>query len=334
MDWGALAGALGGPIGAAIAGGFGLKGQRETNQTNRAIADQNVEYQKERAEIEDKRYEDETAYNRAWAENEREYQRSLQDEIFAREDTAIERQASQLSALGINPLSQNMSGIAAGQALNAPTAPQASAQDAEAAHNDYQMQNEFNSVLSAITPLMSMADSINGITTGSTQRDLLRKQADAQALANQEKEMDNLIKAKEYGIKIDDDGNLSIQDFNHTKQDFSDVEYRDKNASANRNEREDAFQNEYKTHDNSPKEELLLTALENQAENNNILGRGVAQGAKAYHQFTHPIQTGITVLGALAAGKIKQFINRKKKAANGKDDFAWAKNWLKNNNHR
>lgn len=39
------------------------------------INDENIQYQKERNEIEDARYEDETAYNRAWSENERNYQR-------------------------------------------------------------------------------------------------------------------------------------------------------------------------------------------------------------------------------------------------------------------
>lgn len=120
-------------------------------QTQRDINDQNIQYQKERNDIEDTRYAEETAYNRAfaederaynrafaederaynrkwalnernyqrdWAANERDYQRSLQQTIFDREDTAIERQAQALRAQGINPASQNMNGLGAGSVVS------------------------------------------------------------------------------------------------------------------------------------------------------------------------------------------------------------------------
>ena len=123
-------------------------------QTQRDINDQNIEYQRERNEIEDARYNEETAYNRAfaeeeraynrafaederaynrnwasnernyqreWAANERDYQRSLQQTIFDREDTAIARQAEALRAQGINPASQNMNGLGAGSVVSSST---------------------------------------------------------------------------------------------------------------------------------------------------------------------------------------------------------------------
>lgn len=52
------------------------------------INDENLQYQKERNAIEDARYNEETAYNRAWAENERDYQRgrdTLADERYSEE---------------------------------------------------------------------------------------------------------------------------------------------------------------------------------------------------------------------------------------------------------
>ncbi len=118
------------------------------------INNENLEYQRERNLIEDARYEDETAYNRAfseeeraynrafaederayqrawsqderayqrdWALNERDYQRSLQQAIFDREDTAIARQADALRAQGINPLSQNMNGLGSGSIVSSST---------------------------------------------------------------------------------------------------------------------------------------------------------------------------------------------------------------------
>lgn len=78
----------------------GVTGQLSQEKIN----DENIQYQKERNAIEDARYEDETAYNRAWSENEREYQRNrdaladtrYEDETaynraFAEEERAYQR---------------------------------------------------------------------------------------------------------------------------------------------------------------------------------------------------------------------------------------------------
>lgn len=133
----------------------GLTGQ----QTQRDINEENLKFQRERNEIEDSRYAEETAYNRAfaederaynrafaeneraynrdwalnernyqreWAANERDYQRNLQQKIFEREDTAIARQAEALRAQGINPASQNMNGLGAGSVVSS-SAPGSSA---------------------------------------------------------------------------------------------------------------------------------------------------------------------------------------------------------------
>lgn len=138
-----------------------LTGQK----TQRDINDQNIDFQKERNAIEDARYAEETAYNRTfaenerdynrafaederayqrawsqderayqrdWALNERDYQRSLQEKIFEREDTAIARQAEALRAQGINPASQNMNGLGAGSVVSS-SAPASSTQGSSSA---------------------------------------------------------------------------------------------------------------------------------------------------------------------------------------------------------
>lgn len=62
----------------------GATGQLSQEKLN----DENLQYQRERNAIEDSRYEEETAYNRTWAENERDYQRgrdTLADERYQEE---------------------------------------------------------------------------------------------------------------------------------------------------------------------------------------------------------------------------------------------------------
>lgn len=210
-----------------------------TNSTNKEVADENLAYQRERAKIEDERYEEETAYNRVfaederdynrafaederdynrafaederayqreWAADEREYNRALQQQLFEREDTAISRQANELSRLGINPLSQNLNGLGSGSVvssspagssaysgLSAPSgvAPTSSGRGGQALHNDFQMQDE--GMLSILSTVGSLISGLNGVATQGIQRDSLQLQNDRQYL-------ENLILAHEHGI--------------------------------------------------------------------------------------------------------------------------------------
>lgn len=208
-----------------LGGLFGLGQVGLQNAANAQLAQQNLEYQEERNKIEDARYEEETAYNRAFsederaynravaederkwnrgfaerqfaynkafAEDERAYNRALQQEIFRREDTAIARQAESLSKLGINPLSQNMNGLGAGQVISSsapsnvgsPTsslhpssAPASSSRGGHALHND--MKYEVS-----LAPILGMLDTINGIQTGEYTRDKLQLENDRMFLEN------------------------------------------------------------------------------------------------------------------------------------------------------
>ena len=201
-----------------LGGLFGLGQVGLQNASNEKLAKENLEYQKERNEIEDARYAEETAYNRAFAENERnynrafaldernynrafaeeerDYNRALQQKIFEREDTAIERQAQSLSKLGINPLSQNMNGLNAGQVISssAPSsvaspstsAPALSSRGGQALHNN--MKYEYS-----LAPILGMLDTINGIQTGEYSRDKLQ-------LENDRMFLENALLANEMGI--------------------------------------------------------------------------------------------------------------------------------------
>lgn len=64
-------------------------------------------------------------YQKKWQENERAYQRDLQQQIFNREDNAIQRRVADLKAAGLNPLLAAGSGAGAGS-LTASTSPVAS----------------------------------------------------------------------------------------------------------------------------------------------------------------------------------------------------------------
>lgn len=200
-----------------LSGVFGAIGADRQAMAEEKIADENLEYQKERAEIEDARYEEETAYNRAFAEDERayqrefaaeerDYQRALQQQIFDREDTAIARQAQSLASLGINPLSQKLEGLGAGQAISASvpgvgaSAPSASSRSALPLHNDFKPQNKLayfaEGLKGGLSSILGFADTMNGLQTGEYQRDAL-------ALQNDKQFLDNLQKANSLGIRYD-----------------------------------------------------------------------------------------------------------------------------------
>lgn len=277
------------------------------NEYNYEVAQDNLNYQKERNAIEDARYENETNYNRifqederayqrefaenerdyqrAFASNERAYQRALQNQIFEREDTAITRQAEELSKLGINPLSQSMNGLGAGQAVSASSAPPSSmsgsasapngsSRGGSALHNDFKMTDQ--GLLSMVSPLLNMVSGVNDVMTGSKTRDALMSQTDGQILENQSKAIDNLIKASKNDISINDNGTVSLnRGFNKKEQDFNEVEYQDKSATANRNSREDIFQKEHNTHDKESSYGQLITDM------------AAISGAKGNSDFDH-----------------------------------------------
>lgn len=81
-----------------------MRNTDKTNQTNKDIANQNLQFQNENLQ----------------------YQKNLQEQIFAREDNAVQRRVDDLVAAGLSPT------LAAGSAANA-----GQAIETQALHNDY-----------------------------------------------------------------------------------------------------------------------------------------------------------------------------------------------------
>ena len=288
-----------------------------TNEVNQDIANQNLDYQRERNAIEDARYEDERDYNRAFAEDERAYQRALQQQIFDREDTAIERQANQLSKLGINPLSQQMNGLDAGAPVSASSAPSDSARGGSALHNDFQMQD--SGILSMISPIMSLANSMSNLNTEGLQRDSLREQNDYQRLLNQEKALQN----KFLENKLTQEEEARTEENRHKKS-INPSEEKSAQASAERNQRENVFQEKYGVTDNSSTVARIATDTTAQAER---FMYGIGEASK---QASDVSNSALKALANGAKQKIKDFSDSIKNAWNNdKQRFSRFKNWYK-----
>lgn len=199
----------------------GMRNTDQVNAINQMNANLSYQHQLNREKIEDERYAEETAYNREqaekeqdyqhsfaenerayqrqWAQEQRDYNRALQQQIFEREDTAISRQANELSKLGINPLSANMNGLGAGSVVSSspsgssvsPGSVQSNSSgrgNSSPAQLNYQQQlYDFSHIINAIS---SVAQGVDGAITGQYQRDALALQNDAQYLANLEKAND------------------------------------------------------------------------------------------------------------------------------------------------
>lgn len=139
---------LSGAIGGLAQAGASILNTRETNKTNKNIAEQNLGFQRENLD----------------------YQKALQQTIFEREDTAHQREIEDLKRAGINPLATaggnganagsvvpltelnnsyqaqtaDMSGIgAAGQALDAAVQNEKALEDARQAREDQARENMY-----------------------------------------------------------------------------------------------------------------------------------------------------------------------------------------------
>lgn len=172
-----------------------------TNELNKEVADQNLEYQRERNAIEDARYEEERDYNRAFAEEERDYSRALQQQIFEREDTAASRQAADLASIGINPLSQNMSGFSSGAPVSAASAPVESTRGGSALHNDFQAQDK--GMLPVLSTLSSLYQGLESVKEGKARRDSI-------LLENDKKRIENMKRLFDLGFDVEDFDKLSL----------------------------------------------------------------------------------------------------------------------------
>lgn len=155
---------------------------RETNETNKGIAEQNLGFQRENLE----------------------YQKALQQEIFNREDTAYQRTKADMLAAGLNPLSmQSTNG--AGEAIatsplnNNFQAQQSAPMQAPTYQKAQTMMSPIQALSSFSSILGTVVNSVESIKTGTLNRDNIRQQMQ-HAQANFI--MDNIGR----GIFIGDDG--------------------------------------------------------------------------------------------------------------------------------
>lgn len=143
-----------------------------TNDTNKAIADQNLAFQRDNLD----------------------YQKQLQQKIFDREDTAYQRTASDMSAAGLNPLAMSSTN-GAGEAIQT-----------DPLHNDFQRETphlQGAGIGQALAPMLSMLTSVQDMAHGNLERDSLR-------LENERKKLENMVFAHKNGLKIASDGNWSF----------------------------------------------------------------------------------------------------------------------------
>lgn len=277
-----------------------------TNEVNQEIAEQNLEFQKETQE----------------------YNEALQQQIFDRADTAYQRTVDDMAKAGINPLTMNNP-----NETGTPI-PQ------EARHNDFQMQDV--GLLGMISPMLELMNGVNNLNSSGVQRDKLRSEINLQKademgrnLENERTMLENMVFANKNGIKKNSDGTYSMPDFTKKEQDFNLQNYetgeatrRDKSASASRNERENAFQEEFGTHDNSPREESILTAVENQVSS----GKAFETTKNALKNSPVPFMRlfgNALDLADKTANKISNAYENSKKKKSSKDDdyYKGSKEW-------
>lgn len=168
---------------------------RDTNATNKAIADENLNFQRENLE----------------------YQKALQQQIFEREDTSYQRTKADMLAAGLNPLSMqgtNGAGEAiATQPLNNNFQSQQSAPMQATQYQKAQtMSSPLQSILSMVQASTSVAGAVGQISNLGVQRDLLQQQAEKQRL-------ENLVYAKIHDIDENEVKNPFAWDDN-TKREY------------------------------------------------------------------------------------------------------------------
>ena len=283
-------------IGSIESSNINKEAQDETNRQNYAQWFQEMQYKKNRDKIADERYAEELAYNRdfaeenrdynrAFAQEEQAYQRQLQQQIFEREDTALERQASQLSELGINPASQQLNGLGAGSVVSQSQAPQNVSAPVQPNHSVSDIPPQFraqaftNFALQGLEPSLEFLNQLNGVKTNNIQRDLIRQEVNKQKLENIASALRNAQYAREYGLQLNDDGTVTYLDTDYNNSvAFKKEEYkqtksktRSADAQARIDEEEAYFREHYGSHnkfsDPMSTAEKTATRMKNTLEN-------------------------------------------------------------------
>lgn len=205
------------PIGTALAAGgsllasmLGYQSQNLTNERNRlnvestnkanqAIADRANYFNREIARETNETNERIAMENLGFQRDLQEYQKSLQQQQWEREDTSYQRTAQDMLAAGLNPLDMQSTNGAGEVVSISPLENTFQAQQSSpmvASRNEaFQEANAMNTALQASSAIGSIAQTFNQIETGSLQRDSL-------ALENDRKKLENIILQMKSGVSF------------------------------------------------------------------------------------------------------------------------------------
>lgn len=190
----------------------------ETNDVNREIAEKNLEYQKE--------------WNAEQMKFQREnfdYQKALQERIFAREDSSYQRTVNDMRAAGLSPLTMNGTN-GAGEALQtSPIGEGLSAPQMNYQHTDMGNLNAISSVLGAVQNFRSANASIDNIVADTESKQFANDvaplsfavQLAGEILGNKSISADIRNKTADYGLKLLDSSAKALDNkFNEETFDF------------------------------------------------------------------------------------------------------------------
>lgn len=172
------------------------------------------------------------------------YQKQLQQDIFAREDTAFTRAYEDASKFGLNPMS--MVGVGAQSGSVVPV----SAPQSNVDYSQFSGLKGLDSAISALGVASEVSSAINEVKTGNIQRDILQQE-------QLRSKLENALFAYENGLIVNKDGSISISDDSPLiKKTIQESENKSREASTRgqqitneRNQRVNEFQNKYGVND-------------------------------------------------------------------------------------
>lgn len=186
---------------------------QETNAMNKSIADANLDFQREQQA----------------------YERDLQQQMFQREDTAIQRQVADSRAAGVSPLA-NLSGAASSGVVANTTTPQsgyqaqaATMQNGAFGDNSEASLAKMQSIVGAISQVMQIANQTSS-TINNLQSSNVQRQLDQQLFDFNSKSMTDKLDilkwqaANEYGRAYDYASRRGYEQKYGITPDMSDIE--------------------------------------------------------------------------------------------------------------
>lgn len=141
--------------------------------------------------------EKQNAQNLAYQRDLLDYQKQLQQQIFAREDTAFSRAYDDASRFGINPMA------IAGSSAQAGSPVPMSAPSSNIDYSAFSGLRGLETGLSALGSASQVSSAVNEFKTGNIQRDLLRSE-------QMKAKMENALFAFENGLIVNEDGSISL----------------------------------------------------------------------------------------------------------------------------